>query len=166
MDNEERFPDGVDCFDCHQPLSLGEGLEWPENPEEILCTWCEKELLAKLREDNKVLRKWVDDLQSGMFINCVYCGFSYGANTESALPAAEILKQHVENCPKHPMFKLKKKYDALANLSLAGVQRLKEENQTLQNAQQRTKYTLNKTRRNAAKLHNMIIKFRRRVLNG
>ena len=166
MGNEERFPDGVDCFECGQSLSLGEGLEWPENGEEILCSYCEKEELDELREENKQLKQWVDDLQSGMYINCVYCGYRHGFNnSDTPLIGAAALTQHVENCPKHPMSKLKKQYDALANLSLLGVQHLKEENKTLQNAQRRTKYTLGKVRKNAARMHDIIKKLRKRILS-
>lgn len=67
------------------------------------------------------LRKWVDDLQSGMYINCVYCGHRYGPQSE--VPAnpflknsrmADALKAHIEVCPEHPMSRLKKEHEALA----------------------------------------------------
>lgn len=65
MSDEERFPDGAECFECGQSVSIADGLEWPEDPKEILCTWCEKELLDKLRNENRKLQQWVNDLQSG-----------------------------------------------------------------------------------------------------
>ncbi len=57
-------------------------------------------------------KAWVADLQSGMFINCVYCGHRYGpdgshaATVKDGLPMAEALKQHIAECPDHPMSKL------------------------------------------------------------
>jgi hypothetical protein len=69
-----------------------------------------------LEEENQRLMAWVHDLQSGMFINCVYCGHRYGP-TQSTHAAAvrpdtpavsmqELLKQHIAQCPKHPMSEL------------------------------------------------------------
>lgn len=61
-----------------------------------------------------VLRQWVNDLQSGMYINCAYCGHRYGPKfasqemrdrTEPIVSAA--LTKHIEQCPKHPMSALK-----------------------------------------------------------
>lgn len=54
------------------------------------------------------LRKWVADLQSGMYINCVYCGHRYGPADKVPSTMADALKAHVEQCPQHPMSELKK----------------------------------------------------------
>lgn len=53
------------------------------------------------------LEKWVADLQDGMQINCVYCGHHYGPNSEVPASMADVLKEHVERCPEHPMSKLR-----------------------------------------------------------
>ncbi len=53
------------------------------------------------------MQQWVNDLQSGMYVNCVYCGHRYGPADEVPVSMAEVLKQHVEQCPKHPMSKLR-----------------------------------------------------------
>ena len=66
------------------------------------------ERLEELQKDNLKLQKWIDDLQSGMYINCVYCGHQYGSKEDTPTSMAETLKQHVEECPDHPMSKLKK----------------------------------------------------------
>lgn len=50
------------------------------------------------------LQRWVDDLQSGMYINCVYCGHRYGPSPETPVAMSEVLKQHIATCPKHPLF--------------------------------------------------------------
>lgn len=59
------------------------------------------------------MKKWVDDLQSGMYINCVYCGHRYGPENSTPASMADILKAHIEQCPKHPMSALVAERDAL-----------------------------------------------------
>ena len=53
------------------------------------------ELMAA-RERIARLEKWVDDLQSGMYINCVYCGHRYGPKDEVPTTMADVLKKHIE----------------------------------------------------------------------
>jgi len=60
------------------------------------------------------LKKWVADLQSGMYVNCVYCGHRYGPGETTPASMANALKKHIEQCPEHPMSKLKDEYDRLA----------------------------------------------------
>lgn len=50
------------------------------------------------------LLAWVKDLQSGLYINCVYCGYRYGPN-DKEIPA-DMLRRHVAGCIQHPMGKL------------------------------------------------------------
>lgn len=72
-------------------------------------------------EEMTRLRDWVGDLQSGLYINCVYCGFRYGPgeSTPATLPeagetlAATALREHVSKCPEHPMSRLRAERDAL-----------------------------------------------------
>lgn len=59
------------------------------------------------------LKQWVDDLQSRMFVNCVYCGHRYGPQHRTPITMADVLKQHIEQCPEHPMSTLKKQRDML-----------------------------------------------------
>jgi hypothetical protein len=40
---------------------------------------------------------WVNDLQSGMYINCVYCGHRYGPSSDTPVAMADVLKTD-ENC--------------------------------------------------------------------
>jgi len=49
--------------------------------------------------------EWVQDLQSGMYINCVYCGHRYGPDNEVPAAMADVLKAHIEVCPEHPLSK-------------------------------------------------------------
>ena len=44
---------------------------------------------------------------AGMYINCVYCGHRYGPDSEVPAAMADVLKEHIEQCPKHPMSALK-----------------------------------------------------------
>ena len=61
----------------------------------------------QLADEVERQEKWIDDLQAGMYINCVYCGHRYGPDDEVPASMAEVLKEHVEQCPKHPMSVLK-----------------------------------------------------------
>jgi histidinol-phosphate/aromatic aminotransferase/cobyric acid decarboxylase-like protein len=54
----------------------------------------------------KRLKQWVNDLQSGMYVNCVYCGHRYGRDGEVPVSMAGVLKRHIAHCPEHPMSKL------------------------------------------------------------
>ena len=55
----------------------------------------------------KEMNEWVNDLQSKMYVNCVYCGHRYGPKESTPVSMADCLKAHIEKCPKHPMSKLK-----------------------------------------------------------
>ena len=66
-----------------------------------------KSAIDRLEQENRRLRKWVADLQSGMYVNCVYCGHRYGPKDKVPTTMAEELKKHIEQCPDHPMSKLK-----------------------------------------------------------
>jgi polyhydroxyalkanoate synthesis regulator phasin len=67
------------------------------------------ELHNRIRE----LEQWVRDLQSGMYINCVYCGHRYGPKEGTPVSMADVLKEHIEACPQHPMSKLKEENEEL-----------------------------------------------------
>jgi len=49
------------------------------------------------------LRRWVNDLQSGMYVNCVYCGHRYGPQEDTPVAMADVLKEHIAQCPEHPL---------------------------------------------------------------
>ena len=65
------------------------------------------------------LRELVDDLQSGMYVNCVYCGHRYGPKETTPVSMADALKAHVESCPKHPMSVIKQRLDRLEEAAQA-----------------------------------------------
>ncbi len=68
---------------------------------------------AELEAEIKRLKSWVADLQSGMYVNCVYCGHRYGPADKVSGPMSEALTRHIEQCPEHPMSKLIEERDAL-----------------------------------------------------
>lgn len=59
------------------------------------------------------LQKWINDLQAKMYINCVYCGHRYGPDTEIPTSMANVLKEHIEQCPNHPLFEAKQEIKQL-----------------------------------------------------
>ena len=59
--------------------------------------------MNELRAENERLKRWVNDLQAGMFINCVYCGHRYGPDNEVPATMANVLKEHIAVCPRHPL---------------------------------------------------------------
>ena len=87
---------------------LLEAISKSENPEWIAngaCPNCaareaEVETLTKERDE---LRAWVDDCQSGMFINCVYCGHRYGPAESTKPTMQQVLYDHIAVCVKHPL---------------------------------------------------------------
>jgi len=62
------------------------------------------------------LEAWVDDCQSGMYINCVYCGHRYGPKESTPVSMREVLKQHVEKCPKHPLAEARAEVERLQRI--------------------------------------------------
>ncbi len=72
--------------------------------------------MAELESEVERLQAWINDLQSGMCINCVYCGHRYGPDPGTPVAMADVLKQHIEQCSKHPLSQAK-----------AEIERLKEE---------------------------------------
>lgn len=63
--------------------------------------------LARLSAELATANQWVNDLHSGMYVNCVYCGHRYGPLYKIPATMADALKAHIEQCPKHPMSALK-----------------------------------------------------------
>ncbi len=59
------------------------------------------------------LHRWISDLQRGIYVNCVYCGHRYGPEDEVPTSMADVLKEHIEHCPEHPMSKLKQEFAQL-----------------------------------------------------
>jgi len=88
---------------------LAEATAWLTHvPEEIRHLYEASIGIAnRLRAENERLTAWVEDLQSGMYVNCVYCGHRYGPGETTPVSMADALKKHVEQCPEHPMSALR-----------------------------------------------------------
>ena len=98
---------------------------YPDAPELAMASFSEKKclqdatkLIRQLHIDKKALedeliltKQWVDDLQKGMYVNCVYCGHRYGPADKVPVSMADVLKEHIEQCPKHPLSKMKAERD-------------------------------------------------------
>lgn len=61
-----------------------------------------------LQKELERYKQWVKDLQSGMYVNCVYCGHRYGPADRVPASMADVLKQHIEKCPEHPLSQYKR----------------------------------------------------------
>lgn len=57
----------------------------------------------ELRSENERLQQWVNDLQAGRYVNCVYCGHRHGPEDEVPVAMADALKDHIAACPQHPL---------------------------------------------------------------
>ena len=55
--------------------------------------------LATSEEKMAMLRQWIDDLQSGMYINCVYCGHRYGPAFCQECEGSGISKYNPDHMP-------------------------------------------------------------------
>jgi len=64
-------------------------------------------------QEIEILQKWVDDLQSGLYINCVYCGHQYGPKEVVGASMQQALYDHIAVCPKHPLSKALARIKAL-----------------------------------------------------
>ena len=69
--------------------------------------------IPRLVGEVRRLQAWVGDLQSGLYVNCVYCGHQYGPRETTPVSMAAALKAHVEQCPKHPMAALRARVEEL-----------------------------------------------------
>jgi len=71
----------------------------------IKCDELEEEN-KELKKEIESLKKWISDLQSGLYINCVYCGHRYPPGTPDVRD--KVLYEHIKECPKHPLSKVRK----------------------------------------------------------
>ncbi len=73
---------------------------------------------AQQKVEIERLQQWVHDLQSGMYINCVYCGHRYGPDDKVSPTMQQVLYDHITECPKHPLNAAKARIAALEQLLL------------------------------------------------
>lgn len=84
---------------------LIEDLQKVRSPQVVLVL---RDALAECAREIRQLHNWIADLQSGMFINCVYCGHRYGRADQMEESRQAVLKAHIAQCLKHPMHDLLK----------------------------------------------------------
>lgn len=77
-----------------------EGFDGPEG-------YVTEEAYAEIEQERDRLKQHVADLQSGMYVNCVYCGYRYGPSDTTPVSKADMLKAHIMECKEHPMSELK-----------------------------------------------------------
>ena len=85
-------------------------------------------------EQPELVRKllaWIDDLQSGMYVNCVYCGHRYGPRETTPATMADLLKEHIERCPDHPMSALKAENERLRDFIKKQADRIYKQSELL-----------------------------------
>lgn len=80
---------------------------------------------AALRAERRQLRQRMNDLHAGMYVNCVYCGYRYGPDKDTPVAMANVLKQHIEVCPQHPLSHMKQRAEQ-AEQELAQFKRAQE----------------------------------------
>lgn len=73
----------------------------------------EKEII-KLRKQIKELKQWNDDLQSGLYVNCAYCGHRYAPGTSAV--QSHILYKHIKECKQHPLYHQRRKTKRLQKM--------------------------------------------------
>ena len=76
---------------AHYTPDLGSELEWAFNK----INFQEKEI--------KRLMKWIADLLSNRYVNCVYCGHRYGKTEDTLSSMSEVLYEHIKECEYHPL---------------------------------------------------------------
>lgn len=81
----------------------------------------QREQITLLESQNAEMEAWIDDLQSGMYVNCVYCGHRYGPKEDTPVSMADVLKAHIAKCPKHPMTGLRTALETVSMMALNGV---------------------------------------------
>jgi hypothetical protein len=69
----------------------------------------EKELI----EEIATLQRWIDDLHSGMYLNCLYCGFRHSVGA-----TRQEMQEHIFYCEKHPLSKLKARCEELTAMNV------------------------------------------------
>ena len=78
-----------------------------------ICNGSVLRILERQAREIADLERWVADCQSGMYVNCVYCGHRYGPREDTPVAMADVLREHIEQCPKHPLSAAKAQIEQL-----------------------------------------------------
>lgn len=96
------------------------------------------ERTANVEGDNERLKDWVNDLHSGMYINCVYCGHRYGPADDVPSTMSQVLYDHIAICPEHPLSEARAEIAALK----AEVERLGSEHHCRDEEETRNEFAI------------------------
>jgi len=66
-----------------------------------------------LQDEVSTLMQWVGDLQTGLYVNCIYCGHRYPPETPDVRDQA--LYNHIKECQHHPLSKALAQIEELRN---------------------------------------------------
>ena len=82
-----------------------------------ICNGSVLRILERQAREIADLERWVADCQSGMYVNCVYCGHRYGPREDTPVAMADVLREHIEQCPKHPLSAAKAQIEQLQRVA-------------------------------------------------
>ena len=63
----------------------------------------------------KTLKAWYNEMRAWMYVTCVYCGQPIIKEGERVI-VVDALKEHNEQCPKHPLAHAKKEIERLRSI--------------------------------------------------
>lgn len=86
---------------------------------------------AEMNREIDRLTQWVNDLQAGMWVNCVYCGHRYGPQDKVLATMQDALYDHIAICPKHPLSRALAERDAARHASLLRAAEICRDQQTV-----------------------------------
>jgi len=95
------------CRICSKPILDASDAVWTGYSADGKSRASHGECFQNVIETVERQRRWIEDLQAGQYVNCVYCGHQYGPEDSTPVSRAELLNQHVVACPEHPMSKIK-----------------------------------------------------------
>lgn len=100
---------------------------WRVSAHDVLSLVEAKMAIAQQLDEQSCLNAWIADLQSGLYVNCVYCGHRYGPREfTSDTSAQHKLEKHIEGCPKHPLSQLRRHANRMAASVLKESQEVRE----------------------------------------
>lgn len=98
---------GAETYDSYGGELIGESM----GTADALFVAAARVDVPRLVAEVERLQQWVADLQSGLWLNCVYCGHRYGPGEPTS-----ALTAHIERCPAHPMSQLRADVERLTSL--------------------------------------------------
>lgn len=114
--------EGEPCRICGKPITSAADAVFVGYSKDNTARAAHHDCAMNITEIVERQRQWIEDLQSGQYVNCVYCGHQYGPEDETPVSRAELLKRHVQECPEHPMAELREALVWICNLCLTHIE--------------------------------------------